>query len=168
MSRMVLLPVSGILVEHRQADGDLQRSGVRHAALFALRHIVFQLQAHGIAAAVAEGDDVLVERAAAVAQNVAGMERIGLDGRAASRVPASGAQVVQPFEVAALALPVADRVIDELQLAQAAEVRDRENAFENALQTRVVALARQQFHLQKALIRLLLNLDQVRNRESWS
>ena len=35
-----------VLVVNRQADGDFQRSGVGHAALFALRHVVFQLQAH--------------------------------------------------------------------------------------------------------------------------
>src|ERR1051325_1237104 len=93
------------------------------------------------------------------------MKRVGLNGRAASRIPAGGTQVVQTLEVPALALPVSDGVIDELQLAQAAEVRDRKDAFEYAFQTRVVALAGQQIHLQKTLIRLLLNLDQVRNRD---
>ncbi len=61
----------GVLGVNRQADGDLERSGVGHAALFALGHVVFQLQAHRVAALVAEGDDVLVERAAVVAQHVA-------------------------------------------------------------------------------------------------
>src|SRR6185437_5390630 len=37
------------------------------------------------------------------------------------------------------------------------------NAFEDALQTRIVAFARQQVHLQEPLVGLLLNLDQVRN-----
>ena len=63
-----------------------------------------------------------------VAQHVAGMERIGPDGRAASRIPAGGTQVVQALQVAALALPVADRVVDELELAHAAEIGDREDA----------------------------------------
>ena len=48
-----------------------------HAALLALRHVVLQLQADRVAALVAERDDVLVERAALMAEHVAGMERIG-------------------------------------------------------------------------------------------
>ena len=36
----------GILVEHREPDGDLERRGIGHAALFALGHVVLQLQAH--------------------------------------------------------------------------------------------------------------------------
>ncbi len=118
----------GVLVVNGQPDGDLERRGVGHAALFALGHVVFQLQPHGIAAAVAERDDVLVERSAAVAQHVAHVERIGLDGGAAAGIAAGGTQVVQTLQVAALALPVADRVIDELELAQPAEIGNRENA----------------------------------------
>jgi hypothetical protein len=110
-----------VLIEHGQPDGDLERSRVGHAALFALGHVVFELQTHGIAAAVAESDDVLVERSAARAQHVAQVERIGLDGGAASRIAAGGAQMVQTLQVAALALPVADGVIDELELAQTRE-----------------------------------------------
>ena len=107
----------GVLVVHREADGHLERSGVGHAALFALGDVVFQLQAHWIAATVAERDDILVERSAAMAQHVADMERIGLDGGAAAGIAAGGTQVMQPFQIAALALPVSDRIIHELQLA---------------------------------------------------
>ena len=71
---------------------------------------------------------------------------------------------MQPLQVAALALPVADRIIDELQLADAAKIRDRKDGVENGLQTDVFALVGQQVHLQEPLVRLLLNLDQVRNR----
>ena len=52
-----------------------------------------------------------------------GMERIGLDGGAAVGFLQTRAKVVQTFQVAALALPVADRVIDKGELAQAAEIR---------------------------------------------
>ena len=155
----------GILIENREPDGDLQRSRVSHAALLALGHVVFELQAHGIAAAVAEGDDILIERSAAMAEHIAQMERIRLDGRAARGIAASGAQMVQALQVAALALPVADRVIDEFELAQPAKIGDRENAFENALETGIVALARQQVHLQEPLVGFFLNLDQVRDRD---
>src|SRR5262249_37738869 len=73
----------GIFVVNRQPDGNLKRRSVSHAALFALGHVVFQLQTDGIAAAVAESNDVLVKRSAAMAENIAQMERIGLNGRAA-------------------------------------------------------------------------------------
>src|SRR5205085_11459867 len=45
-----------------------------------------------------------------------------------------------------------------------AEVANREDRLEHRLETRVLALARQTVHLQKALVRLLLDLDQVRDR----
>ena len=155
----------GILVENGQPDGDLERSGVGHAALFALGHVVFQLQAHGIAAAVAESDDILVERSAAVAQHIADMERIGFDGGAAAWIAAGGTQMVQPLQVAALALPVSDGVIDELELAQPAKVGDRKHGVEHALQAGIFPLAGKQVHLQKPLVRFLLNLDQIRDRD---
>jgi hypothetical protein len=59
MSRMVLWP-----------DGDFQRSGVGHAALLALGHIIFKLQADGIAAAVAEGNNIFIECSAAMAEHI--------------------------------------------------------------------------------------------------
>src|SRR6201999_2720362 len=112
------------------------------------------------AAAVAEGNNILVKCSTAMAQNVAQVERIGLDGRATSGIPAGGAEVMQPLEVAALTLPVPDGVVDKLKLAQAAEIRNRKYALEHTLEAGVVALTGQQIHLQKALIRLLLNLNQ--------
>ena len=72
---------------------------------------------------------------------------------------------MQAFQVAALALPVSNRVIDELELAHAAKIGNRKNGTEYSLQTGVFTLIREQFHLQKTLIRTLLNLDQIRNRD---
>jgi hypothetical protein len=144
-----LLAGFGVLRVNRKPDGDLERRGIGHAPLFALRLIVLQLQADGVAALVAEGDDVAVERSAVVAEDVAGMERIGLDGGAALRVAAGGAQVMQPLQVAALALPVADRIVDKFQLTDAAEIGDREHRRKYGLQTDVFALIGQKIHLQK-------------------
>jgi len=152
MSRIVLFPVSG-------PDGDLQRRRVGHAALFALCHVVLQLQADRVAALVAEVGRVRVVGAAARAQHVARVERVGDDGRAA--VLTRRTQVVQPLQVAALALPVADRVIDELELRHVAEVGDGKDGLEDGLQARFVALARQFVHLQEAVVRALLHLDEV-------
>ena len=72
---------------------------------------------------------------------------------------------MQPLQVAALALPIADRVVDELELAQPPKIGDRENRVKNALQAGVFPLAGKQVHLQKPLVRLLLNLDKVRDRD---
>jgi hypothetical protein len=61
-------------------------------------------------------------------------------------------------------VPVADRVLDELQRGVLAEIRDREDRLEDGLQTDVVTLGRQGVHLQEPIVGLLLDLDQVGNR----
>src|SRR5579883_1488317 len=108
------VPGLRVLLVDRQAHGDLERGGIGHAALFALVHVIFQLQADRVAALVAEIGGVGVVGATLVAQHVAGMKRIGNDRGAA--VLAGSAQVMQPLEVPAFALPVADGVIHKLQL----------------------------------------------------
>src|SRR5262249_59851771 len=65
----------------------------------------------------------------------------------------------------ALALPVADRVLDELERRVLTEVADREYRLEHRLQTGILALRGQPVHLQEPLVRLLLDLDQVRDRD---
>ena len=57
-----------VLVVDGEPDGDLERRGVRHAALFALRHVVLQLQADRVAALVAEIRSVRVVGAALVSK----------------------------------------------------------------------------------------------------
>ena len=76
---------------------------------------------------------------------------------------AGRAQVMQPFQVAALALPVADREVNEVQLRDAAEVGDRKNRHKHRLQARVVALVGQLVHLQKTLVGAALHFNQVGN-----
>ncbi len=156
-----------VFIEDGETHGDLERRRVSHAALFALAHVVLQLQSNRVAALVAEVGRVGVVRAALAAEHVAGMERIGNDGVAA--VLASGAQVMQALQVAALALPVADGVIDELELRDVAEIRNRKHRLENRLQAAVIALAGQTIHLQKAIVGTLLHFDQVRNLDGcWN
>src|SRR5213079_1884400 len=89
---------------------------------------------------------------------------VGIGDQRGAAVDARLAQVVQALELAALALPVADRILDELERRVLAEIADRKDRLEHRLQTRVLALARQAVHLQEALVGLLLDLDQVRNR----
>src|ERR1035438_3189601 len=73
--------------------------------------------------------------------------------------------MVQAFQIAALALPVADGIIDELQFADAAEIGNRKYRAENRLQARIFPFVGKQVHLQEALVGILLNLDEVRNRD---
>ncbi len=156
-----------ILVPDRQTHRDLQRSGIGHAALFALGHVVLQLQANRVAALVAEVRSVRVVGAALVAEHFAGMERVGDHRRSA--ILTSGTQVMQTFQVSALALPVADGVIDELELRYVAEVGNRKHRLKYRLQSAVFALARQLVHLQEAIVGTLLNLDQVRDLDGcWN
>ena len=82
----------GVLVENRKAHRDLERSGVCHAPLFAFGHVVFQLQTNRVAALVAEIRRVGVVGAALLAEDIAGMKRIGDDGIAA--ILTSGTQMV--------------------------------------------------------------------------
>src|SRR4029077_11604055 len=114
-----------VLVPDDEADRDLERHGVGHAALLTLVDVVLQLEADGVAADVAHVAARLVRLAAARAQHLAIAVRIGDERRAAAA--AGLAQVVQPDELAALALPVADRVLDELERRVLAEVADRED-----------------------------------------
>ena len=74
------------------------------------------------------------------------------------------AQVMQPRELAALALPVADRILDELERRILAEIADRKDRLEHRLQAGILALRGKTAHLQEPLVGLPLDLDQVRNR----
>ena len=71
----------------------------------------------------------------------------------------------RPDQAAALAFPVADRVLDELQRAVLPQVGDREDALEHRLQPGVLAVRREHAHLQEALVGVLLDLDEVRDRD---
>ena len=156
-----------VFVENRQAHRDLKRRGVSHAALFALSHVILQLQAHGIAALIAEVWSVRVVSAAFVAEHIARMKRVGDDSRSA--ILASGAQVMQALKVSALALPVADCIINELKLRDVAEIGDRKHRLKYRLQSAVVAFAGQAVHLQEALVGTLLYFNQVWNLDGcWN
>ena len=70
---------------------------------------------------------------------------------------------MQALQVAALALPIADRVVHELELRHFAEVLDRKHGGEHRLKPAIIALAWQQIHLQEALVGLHLDFNQVGN-----
>ncbi len=153
----------GILVVDEEPEGDLERHGEGHAALLAVGDRVLELQVDRVAADVALGDAVLVDHAALRAGDRLLVRVIGHDLGAA--VGAGHAQVLEALQLAALALPVADRVLDEIERAGLAEVGEREDAGEDRLQTLVRPLLGQQVHLQEALVGPLLDIDQVRDRQ---
>src|SRR4029079_9273929 len=157
-------PGLGVLVPDDEADRDLQRDGIGHPAFLTLVDVVLQLQADRITADVADVAAGLVGLAAARAQHFVLTLRVANQRVAAvhARLP----EVVQAGEAAALALPVADRILDELERRVLAEVADREDRLEHRLQPGVLALGRQQIHLEKALVRLALYLDEVRDWNS--
>jgi len=55
-------------------------------------------------------------------------------------------------QLAALALPVAQSVVDELQRGRVAEILDREHRVEHGLDPDIVAFIGQQFHLQERFV----------------
>src|SRR5262249_42713736 len=135
---LLLLDVAGgleaglrILFPDYEAGGHLQRHGAGPAALPALADVVLELEADGVAAEVADVAARLVRLAAARAQHLAVAVGVGNQGRAA--VAARLAQVMEPLQLAALALPVADRIFDELERRVLAEVADREDRLEHRL-----------------------------------
>ena len=148
-----------VLVPHHEADRDLQGHREGHAPLLALVDVVLELQAHGLVAGLAGDGLVLVQAAAARAVDLAVPARIGDEGGGAEG--AGPPQLVETDEPAALAFPVADRVVDELERAVLAQVADRKDALEHGLEARVFPVARQHAHLQEALVRVLLDLDEV-------
>src|SRR3990170_4999138 len=133
MSRIVFTPVSGslfhttrrivtlsgtanvmwVLVPHDEADRDLERHGERHAALLALLDVVLELHLHGRPAQIAHVAAGVVGAAAGRADHGALAVRIGHEHGAAPL--ALRAQVLETLQPAALALPVPDGVLDELQ-----------------------------------------------------
>src|SRR5262249_17253474 len=108
-----------------------------HAALFALAYVIFQLQTDRVAALVAEVRRIGVVCAAFLAEHIAGVKRVSDDG--GSAVLAGRAEVVQPFQMSALALPLADGVGHDLQLRNITKISDWKHRLKNRLQTRVVA-----------------------------
>ena len=151
-----------VLVVHRETDGDLERNGVRHAPLLALLDVVLELQTDGVAASVADRAPVLVRLAAGRAGNFTVAHGIGANGGAAAG--ALSPKVLQTLELSALALPDPDGVLHELELAVLAEVGDGEDRLEDRLKTHVFPFRREQVHLKEPLVRLPLDLDEVRDR----
>jgi hypothetical protein len=92
-----------------------------------------------------------------VAERFTRRQRIYLDSRTA--VFAVSAQVVKTLEAAALALPVADLILDKIECCRAAEIRDGKDGLKDGLETSVLTLFRQEIHLQETVIGFPLNLD---------
>ena len=152
-----------ILVPDHQANRDLEGDRVGHAPFLALLDVVLELQGDGVLADVADHAAGVVGGAALGAEHLVLPVGFGDEGGAAGR--AGLPEMVQAREPPALAFPVADRVLDELQGRVLPEVADRKDRLEHRLQARILPLGGQPGHLQKTLVRFLLDLDEVGNRD---
>ena len=139
-----------VFVVNGQPNLDFKWHAVAHAALLTLLLVVFVLKANRLAAIWAKLRPHRVESAANVTERFSRTQRIDFDTGAA--VLARGAQILQPFEVAALALPITDLILDEIQGRRFAEIRNRKNRLEHRLKTSVDTFFRQQIHLQKPIV----------------
>ena len=113
MSRTLRPSVSAVLVPDDQAHRDFQRNRVGHASFLAFFNGVLHVQIDGSPAELAPGIFKFVFRATVLADAAFRIVR-AVDHRLAA-LDTVGTQVVQPFEISALALPVADRVLHEFQ-----------------------------------------------------
>ncbi len=152
----------GVFVVDEEAERDLQRNAVGHATLLALLDRVFHLQIDGVTADVADLDAILVDHAALLTVDRLFVRVVGDDLRAAVR--AGHAQVLETLELTALALPVANGELDEVERAGLPEIAEWENARENRLEACVLTFFRQEVHLQEPVIRLSLDIDEIRQR----
>src|SRR6266550_5598972 len=151
-----------IFVVDGQPDLYFERHAIAHAALLTLLLIMFVLESDGLAAVRAKFRTDVIEGAAHVTECLAGPQRIDFDTGLA--ILARRAQVFQSFQIAALALPIADLIFDKVERRGFAKVGDRKHRLKDRLKTSALALFGQQIHLQKTVIRFPLNLDQIRNR----
>ena len=88
----------------------------------------------------------------------------GIDDELVAAAGARLAEVLEALEPAALAFPVPDGILDELERGVLPEVADREDGLEHRLEADVFPLVREPVHLEEPFVRPLLDLDQVRNR----
>jgi hypothetical protein len=88
--------------------------------------------------------------------------RVWVDSQNCPARTAVGAQVIKPLELTTFALPVPDRVLDKFELRGFPEIRNREYRSKHGLKTGVLAFSRKKIHLKKAIVRLALNLDEIR------
>src|SRR6185503_6915590 len=140
----------GVFVVNREPDFHFQRHAVTHAALLALLLIVFVLQTDRLTAVRAQLGTNGIESSANVAKRFAGTQRIDFDVGPATLT--GGAQVLETFKIAALALPVTDLILDEIERGRFAKIRNRKYRLEDRLQAGADALFRQQIHLQEPVV----------------
>ena len=151
-----------VFVENGQTNDHLERRSIGHTPFLTFVDVVLQIQLNRIAALIAKRDLVLVSGAALGAHDSRFCrKRIRRDCGATGF--ASAPQVMETFEVSALAFPVSDGIADELECGDSAKIRDWEDGIKNRLKPGVFALLRQHVHLEKTLVGILLYLDKIGN-----
>src|ERR1051325_9192313 len=94
------------------------------------------LKRYRLPAGVAQHGGNRIARAALRTGLLFGGVRVYSEDRAART--AIGSQVIEPFELPALALPVSDRVFDELELRSLSKICNRKYRAEHRLETCVL------------------------------
>ena len=150
-------PRLGVLVVDEEPERHLERNRIGHAPFLAFRDGILHLQIDGVPADVAEGHPVGVLRAAVRTRHLL-LVRVGRDDPRSAGATVHP-EVLQALQPPALALPVPDRVLDELQLASPAEVGERKHARKDGLEPRLVPLLGEQVHLEEPLVGAALDVD---------
>ena len=118
-------------------DCDFQGNCEGHSPLLTLFHCVLDIQFDGAAAEFATRIFDLVSCAAVPARPA--LRVIGAVDNGFSAFNTVGSKIVQTLEITALALPVPDGILHELQRGGASEVIDGKHRVENGLQSHVLA-----------------------------
>jgi hypothetical protein len=153
-----------ILIPNHETNRDLQRDSEGHSAFLTFFHCVFYVEFDGIAAKLAPRvfDFVFCTAVPAIAP-------FGIIRAVDNRLPAFGtvgAQEIQSFQIATLALPISDGVLDKFQRGCASKIIDWKYRIEDCLQSHILSIRRRDIHLQKSVIGLSLDFDQIRNRDA--
>ena len=154
----------GVLVPDHQSHRDLERNRKGHPALLAFLHRVLDVKLHRTPAELASRVFDLVFSAAVPAGAAFGIVGTVYNDPVALHTVRS--QVVEALEISTLALPVSDRVLHKLERRRAAKVVNRENRIKNRLQPDVLAFRGRDVHLQKAMIGLPLDFNEVWNGDA--
>jgi len=116
-------------------------------------------EANRFTAVVAEIWPHGIKGAAIVTEHLCRIEWVDLD--LGTAVLTICTQVLEALKVAALALPIADLVLNKFQRCCLTKVGYREDRCKDRLQAGLIALFRNKVHLKKAVIRLALDLDKI-------
>jgi hypothetical protein len=108
------------------------------------------LESDRLAAVIAKIRADGIESSALVTKDFGRIERVDLD--LGSTVLTVCPEMLKALKVAALALPIADLILDKLESRGLAKIRDWKNGRKDRLKAYGIPLFRNEIHLQKAVV----------------